>query len=194
VTLELEVADPYPESHKQVVGVDVGQRYLAVTATPTNDTSFYSGKQVRAKADHYARLRKRLQKKGTRSTTRRLLVISGRERRLKQDRNHLISRRIVDAHPHSIIGLEETLHSERCLSGKTGRARGTCRLPLMCRAMKPKLHACKGMQNCGGAQIQASAFRHGVIDRHTQETGTRAHQVRVVQSQRLQSLPPTQKD
>jgi putative transposase len=110
VTLELEVADPSPESHKQVVGVDVGQRYLAVTATPTNEACFYPGKQVRAKADHYARLRKRLQQKGTRSATRRLLVISGRERRLKQDCNHRISRRIVDAHPHSIIGLEDLTH------------------------------------------------------------------------------------
>jgi transposase len=33
ITLELERADPTPESHKRVVGVDVGQRYLAVTAT-----------------------------------------------------------------------------------------------------------------------------------------------------------------
>src|SRR6266566_6000360 len=51
VTLEVERADPTPESHKQVVGVDVGQRYLAVTATPTNERAFYSGKAVRAKAD-----------------------------------------------------------------------------------------------------------------------------------------------
>jgi putative transposase len=107
VSLEVEVADPLPETHKEVVGVDVGQRYLAVTATPTNDASFYSGKTARARTDHYARLRKRLQQKGTRSATRRLIVISGRERRLKQDRNHTISRRIVDAHPQSIIGLEE---------------------------------------------------------------------------------------
>src|SRR5205085_10438009 len=96
VSLEVEVADPRPEIHNQVVGVDVGQRYLAVTATPKNQACFYSGKQVRAKADHYARLRKRLQQKGTRSATRRLLVISGRERRLKQACNHRISRRIVD--------------------------------------------------------------------------------------------------
>src|SRR6266566_3450742 len=92
VSLEVEVADPLPEAHKQVVGVDVGQRYLAVTATPQNEATFYSGKEACAKTDHYARLRKRLQKKGTRSATRRLVVISGRERRLKQDRNHIISR------------------------------------------------------------------------------------------------------
>jgi putative transposase len=107
VTLEIEVADPTAASHKDVVGIDVGQRYLAVVATPNNKTTFYSGKTIRAKADHYGRLRKRLQKKGTRSATRRIVMISGRERRLKQDCNHLISRRIVDAHPYSIIGLEQ---------------------------------------------------------------------------------------
>src|SRR6266576_2543313 len=98
VSLEVEVADPLPEAHKQVVGVDVGQRYLAVTATPQNEATFYSGKEACAKTDHYARLRKRLQKKGTRSATRRLVVISGRERRLKQGANHMVSKRIVDAY------------------------------------------------------------------------------------------------
>jgi putative transposase len=110
VTLEIEVADPTPEAHSSVIGVDVGQRYLAVTATPNNAATFYSGKAVRAKADHYARLRKRLQQKGTRSATRRLMVISGRERRLKQDANHQISHRIVTQHPHSLIGLEDLTH------------------------------------------------------------------------------------
>src|SRR6266566_5997447 len=46
ITLELEVADPTPETHRSIVGVDVGQRYLAVTATPTHDASFYAGKAV----------------------------------------------------------------------------------------------------------------------------------------------------
>jgi putative transposase len=36
--------------------------------------------------------------------------VSGRERRLKQERNHLVSRRIVDTYPHSLIGLEELTH------------------------------------------------------------------------------------
>ncbi len=106
VSLEIEVADPTPESHKDVVGVDVGQRYLAVVTDTANNTSFYSGKAVRAKADHYARLRKKLQRTGTRSATRRLVVIARRERRLKLNTNHTIAKRIVKAHPHSIIGLE----------------------------------------------------------------------------------------
>jgi putative transposase len=121
ISLEIEVADPTPESQGQVVGVDVGQRYLAVTATATNGTSFYSGKAVRAKADHYARLTKRLQQKGTRSATRRLRAISGRERRLKQTANHEISRRIVEAHPHSLIGLEDLTHIRERTKRRKGK-------------------------------------------------------------------------
>jgi putative transposase len=121
VTLELDAADPTPETQQRVVGVDVGQRYLAVTAQLDNGASFYSGKQVRAKADHYARLRKRLQHKGTRSATRRLVVIAGRERRLKQATNHTISRHIVDSHPHSIIGLEDLTHIRERTKRKRGK-------------------------------------------------------------------------
>ena len=98
VSLEVEGADQIPTDHQRVVGVDVGQRYLAVATDTQHTTAFFPGKEVRARADHYARLRKRLQHKGTRSATRRLIVIAGRERRLKQERNHLISRRIVDTY------------------------------------------------------------------------------------------------
>ncbi len=121
VTLELEVETPAPETHSSIVGVDVGQRYLAVVATPTNAATFYSGSAVRAKADHYARLRKRLQQKGTRSATRRLVVMSGRERRLKADANHQISHRIVSAHPHSLIGLEDLTHIRERSPRKKGK-------------------------------------------------------------------------
>jgi transposase len=87
--------------------VDVGQRYLAVATDTQNHTAFSGGKRVRATAEPYARLRKRLQQKGTRAATRRLIVASGRESRLKPDRHHLISRRIVDAYPHRLLGRED---------------------------------------------------------------------------------------
>lgn len=121
ITLELEVGDPTPESHQEVVGVDVGQRYLAVITTTKGQAAFYSGKAVRAKADHYARLRKRLQQKGTRSATRRLRAMSGRERRLMQDCNHQISRRIITQHPHSLIGLEDLTHLRERTKQKHGK-------------------------------------------------------------------------
>jgi len=106
VSLEIETPDPTPETHTGIAGVDVGVRYLAVTATTRGDRSFHSGKRVVPKANHSARLRKRLQQKGTRAATRRLVVISGRERRLKADVNHVVSKRIVTRHPNSLIGLE----------------------------------------------------------------------------------------
>ena len=83
ISLEVEVADPTPQTHQRVIGVDVGQRYLAVVG--------------------------------------RLVVIAGRERRLKQDRNHVLSRRIVDRHPHSLIGLEDLTHIRERAKRKHGK-------------------------------------------------------------------------
>jgi putative transposase len=75
VSLTITTPDPAPEGVSQVLGVDLGQRYLATVTTPQNHIQFYSGKQVRATADHYARLQKRLQRQGTRSATRRRIAM-----------------------------------------------------------------------------------------------------------------------
>ncbi len=109
VSLEIEGADPTPEMHANVVGVDVGIRYLATTTDTRNTTKFYSGKRIVATADHYHRLRKRLQRKGTRSATRRLIALSGRERRFKRDVNHTLASRILTQHPHALIGVEHLI-------------------------------------------------------------------------------------
>src|SRR5215469_11727543 len=94
VLLTIATPDPLPADVPQVPGIDLGQRYLATLTTPDNHTQFYSGKQVRVKADHYARVQKRLQRKGTRSATRRRIALSQRERRFKLSQNHLISKQI----------------------------------------------------------------------------------------------------
>ena len=75
VSLEIEVPELTCDHLKEVVGVDVGIRYLAVTSTSTGKATFHPGKRVRHQANHYARLRKRLQKKGTRGAKRRLLFV-----------------------------------------------------------------------------------------------------------------------
>jgi transposase len=149
VSLEIETADPTPKTHTGIVGVDVGVRYLAVTATRRGEQSFYTGKRVVPKANHYARPRKRLQKKGTRSATRRLVAISKRERRLKADANHKVSKRIMMMYPHSLIGMEE-------MTGIRERTK---------QPLKPKGRVCEDTLSCGGVQIQAHLpFREGVID------------------------------
>src|SRR5437763_6713298 len=42
VSLEIEVADPTPETHTSVVGVDVGMRYLSVSSTGAGEPAFHS--------------------------------------------------------------------------------------------------------------------------------------------------------
>src|SRR5258708_16444915 len=54
---ELEVADPLPQAPQGIVGVDVGQRSVAVATDTPNKTTFFPGQEVRAQADHSARTR-----------------------------------------------------------------------------------------------------------------------------------------
>jgi putative transposase len=145
VSLELDIPDPTPETLSDVVGVDVGMRYLATTATMTNQSHFYPGKRVRAKADHFARLQKRLQKKGTRSATRRKIAMSGRERRLKLQTNHRIAKQIVNAHPHTLIGLEELTGIRERTRRRTRRRKknGKGTEPVSPKARRANRHASK---------------------------------------------------
>jgi putative transposase len=143
VSLEIETPDPTPDQPTEIVGIDVGRRYLAVVATPQNTQQFYSGKEVRAQADHYARLRKRLQQKGTRSATRRLVVMSRRERRLKLNTNHVMSKHILDTHPKSFIGLEDLTGIRDRTKRPKKRRKGKQLLPLTPKQRKANRHAAK---------------------------------------------------
>jgi len=110
ISLTVERPDPTPTRLTGVVGVDVGQRYLAVTSDTRGQAAFHSGKQVRQKANHLARVKKRLQQKGTRSATQRLVAIGQRERRQQAATNHTIARRIIEANPTALIGVEDLTH------------------------------------------------------------------------------------
>jgi len=143
VALELEMVEPTPEVQQTVVGVDVGQRYLATSATMTNEIRFFSGRKVRARADHYARTRKRLQHKGTRSAKRRMIALSGRERRFKLNTNHVIAKTIVNAHPNALIGLEDLSGIRDRTKRPKRRRKGTQVLPLTLKQRRANWHASK---------------------------------------------------
>src|SRR5215472_10996408 len=49
VALSIETRDPQATDLGQVVGIDVGQRYLATVTMPDNHTQFFSGKEIRQK-------------------------------------------------------------------------------------------------------------------------------------------------
>ena len=73
-----------------LVGVDVGISKLAVTS----DRQFFGG--VEARLNKIAKIRSRLQSKGTRSAKRHLKRLRGKQARFMRDVNHVISKRIVN--------------------------------------------------------------------------------------------------
>ena len=141
VALSIETPDPSPATLSQVVGIDLGQRYLATVTTPQNHTQFYSGKQVRAKADHYTRVQKRLQRKGTRSATRRRIAIGQRERRFQLSTNHTIAKHLLETHPHSLIGLENLTGIRERTKRRKKRRKGQHLVPVSPKARKANRHA-----------------------------------------------------
>ncbi len=91
-------ADPPTNDTEGVLGVDLGRTDIAVTS----EGATFSGATVTATRDHYARVRRRIQRKaslGTRSTRRRARAvgkrIAGREHRFQKDVNHVISKSII---------------------------------------------------------------------------------------------------
>ncbi|WP_339383815.1 MULTISPECIES: RNA-guided endonuclease InsQ/TnpB family protein [unclassified Tychonema] len=119
VSLEIELPDIEPTTITRISGVDVGMRYLAVETDPNNKSTFYSGKASRHKANQYQKARKSLQRQDTRSAKRRLIALSGRERRFIADVNHQISKEI--AKPNSLIGLENSLEISDITQSKSGK-------------------------------------------------------------------------
>nr|WP_256435112.1 transposase [Deinococcus sp. JMULE3] len=107
VALEIELPDPEPVTHQQVVGVDVGMRYFAVASNLSGKAFFKSGKETLRMAERFQKARKSLQQKGTRSAVRRLVALSGRERRFIADVNSSLASAILKTYPHALIGVEE---------------------------------------------------------------------------------------
>lgn len=98
-TCEVPEADEYtPEGF---VGVDLGIANIATTS----DGDVYSGKQVNQVRHRNRHLRRRLQKKGTKSAKRVLRRLSGREARFAADTNHRIAKQIVTEAQRTSRGL-----------------------------------------------------------------------------------------
>ena len=119
VSIEVETPELDPLKITRVSGVDVGMCYLAVETDLQNKSKFSSGKDAKHKANRYHKARQTLERKGTRSTKRRLIALSGRERRFIADVNHQISKEI--AKPNSLIGLENLTGIRDRTKSKSGK-------------------------------------------------------------------------
>ncbi|MBR5359262.1 MAG: transposase, partial [Lachnospiraceae bacterium] len=114
IPVTYESPDNEPADGTQtIVGIDRGLRFLVTSYDSNGHTAFYSGKEVIQKRRHYSKLRQQLQKRGTRSSKRRLKAISGKEHRYMSDVNHCISKKLVQSYPQGTAFVLEDLSGIR---------------------------------------------------------------------------------
>ena len=91
-----------------VVGIDRGINFVVATYDSRHKSGFVSGKVIKQKRAHYAKLRKELQMCHTPSSRRRIKAIGQRENRWMQDVNHCVSKALVEGNPkHTLFVLED---------------------------------------------------------------------------------------
>ncbi len=92
-----------------VVGVDFGINFLAVSYDSDGSTVFYPGKKIKRCRAEYKRIRKELQQRGTPSARHRLKAIGSRENRWMHDVNHRVSKALVTSSPANTLFVLEDL-------------------------------------------------------------------------------------
>ncbi len=107
--LHVVVSIPAPEIEPtdEVVGVDFGVNRAAVTS----DNRFLGERRWREVEARDFRLRRALQKKGTKSATHHLKRLSGKTRRRRLDHDHVVSKRITQGTPEgATLAIENLTH------------------------------------------------------------------------------------
>lgn len=100
--VSVEAATPAVTNDNVVLGIDRGINNIAVCS----DNKFFNSKAVKNVRAHYAKLRAKLQSKGTPSARRKLKKVSGRERRFVTNVNHCIAKAIVNT-DYTVFALED---------------------------------------------------------------------------------------
>lgn len=92
--LHVQLTDeaPKPIETAGTIGVDLGRRRVAVDS----DGEIHEATEVSRLREHYPRIRRSIQAKGTRAAHLLLKRLSGNEARHARHINHVISRRIID--------------------------------------------------------------------------------------------------
>ena len=96
-----------------VVGIDRGINFIAVSYDSKGKSSFFDGGKVKHKRAQYKELRSELQKRGTASARRRLKKIGKRENRWMNDVNHCVSKALVTSNPSKTLFVLENLKGIR---------------------------------------------------------------------------------
>jgi len=87
----IDLPEPPPDRVDDFLGIDLGIKNIATDS----DGEIFSGDKVNSLRKRHAKLRAKLQSKGTKSAKRLLKKHSGKEKRFARDANHCISKRLV---------------------------------------------------------------------------------------------------
>lgn len=86
-----DIPDPDQRQTDEALGIDMGVANIAVSS----DGDTFSSERIEYTRKRYAKLRKQLQRCGSKSAKRHLKKMSGRQARFQRDTNHVISKRLV---------------------------------------------------------------------------------------------------
>ncbi|MBT1162560.1 RNA-guided endonuclease TnpB family protein [Bifidobacterium sp. SO1] len=114
---------PDAQIPRNIMGVDLGMRFLAVSYDSYGVTSFFNGKEVTQKRAQYKALRTQLQKRQTRSARRRLHSIGRRENRWMSDLNHQVAKALVNQCKQPTLLVLEDLKGIRNTTEQVKRSR-----------------------------------------------------------------------
>jgi putative transposase len=180
--LHIVVSLPAPSiaPSTEVIGVDLGLNRPAVTSTK----QFLGERRWKEQERRIFRLRRKLQKRGTKSAKRHLKKLSGQLFRQRRDHDHVLSKRIVqNATPGSTIALENLTNLRD--TSKMGRGKKNKNV-----ANFRRLHSWSFAQFHGFLSYKAEARGIEVVKvdpRHTSQTcSCCGHQAR--NNRRSQSL------
>ena len=116
-----EVSDCETTEICNVVGIDRGINFIAVSYDSKGKSSFFDGGKVKHKRAQYKELRTELQKRGTASARRRLKKIGQRENRWMSNVNHCVSKALVTSNPSKTLFVLENLKGIRGATEKVRR-------------------------------------------------------------------------
>ena len=97
------------EEIRRIVGIDRGLINLLCVADSEGKTTFYSGRKIVDKRNKYAKTRRELQTKHTRSARKKLKSLEQRENRWMTDINHVLSKALVERYGAGTLFVLEDL-------------------------------------------------------------------------------------
>ncbi|MCA0455288.1 MAG: transposase [Chloroflexi bacterium] len=86
-----DIPDPDQRQTDEALGIDMGVTNIAVSS----DGQKFSSESIEYTRKRYAKLRKALQQRGSKSAKRHLKKLTGRQQRFQKDVNHVISKQLI---------------------------------------------------------------------------------------------------